>query len=127
MRLVLTAESESAPKECFRKVTGSMSYYVIGWDGQFSTILALLPLFIVGFGCLLLLGFIVWRSPNRRQLIVFDPTNPTSLIAASSAGGLHFGARSVGDPDDEVVGLTEVKYDVIEKEGVAIRWGLVQS
>jgi hypothetical protein len=100
-----------APSGCLRDVTGWVEYPVIGWQFRRTTAAYLIPLTIVNLTSLL---FFLITLFTLKMLPSFDPTNPVSLMVASSGRDLHNVMQPVIDPADPEAWKHLLKYDQIQ-------------
>lgn len=95
-----------------RRVNGTIVYSVTGWNVQTSTSFSLIPLAIISF---ITAALIVTTITQKEPLMVFDPTNPVSLITAASASGVALRPEAYGDPEDDEARTARIRYGIIPK------------
>ncbi|PWW74725.1 hypothetical protein C7212DRAFT_365224 [Tuber magnatum] len=92
-----------------RNITGNLTYIRMGYNGGIGAIYALVPLALVSaIGS----GFLIWGLMAGGELSRFNPTHPSSLIYASSQGGLarEFDPADVVDPRESVAKDVKLKF-----------------
>ena len=79
-----------------------MEYYVTGWSVTGKSAAYLLTITLVNLTSLTLMLLVLYRS-HGPELPLFDPTNPISLIVATSNGDVKVPEGSSDDPNDPSV------------------------
>lgn len=118
--LRLYYSANSAPGA--RNVTGSLTHFRMGYNGTPEALYALVPLaFIVAMA----LGYLTYGLRVGGHLFEFNPTRTTSLLVASSQGGLDLGERikasTEGYPDETSVQDVKVRFAALPHGVLGLR------
>ncbi|RPA98538.1 hypothetical protein L873DRAFT_1790320 [Choiromyces venosus 120613-1] len=105
LRLYYSANSPPG----IHNITGNLTYIRLGYNGTVEAVYALIPLALVSATGL---GFLIWGLMAGGELSKFNPTHPSSLIYASSQGGLvrQFDATDVADPSESTVKDVKLRF-----------------
>lgn len=99
-----------------RQVTGTLSYFRMGYNGPVEALYALGPLtIVVAMG----LGYLIWGLWVGGGMFEFNPIRASSILVASSQGGLsRLNLRKEGSP------LDDSKYpDESSLQNVKVKFG----
>ncbi|KAF9460972.1 hypothetical protein BDZ94DRAFT_1168647 [Collybia nuda] len=98
----------TALNPCTRTVDGTIRYSAMGWSVTDKIGAYMIPLTLVTGTSLILILIAVFTV---HELPTFDPTNPTSLMIASTGEKLHFRMKNIRDPEDPTAWEHHLQYN----------------